>query len=66
MDLLGELKKSISAAENHIFSNYQAEGRIHGACASRAIETALTVQLLKGMEDRDDQSEKLISFCVNI
>jgi squalene-hopene/tetraprenyl-beta-curcumene cyclase len=64
MDFLDELQESIIVVENHIWSNYQPEGRIHGVCASRAIETALTVQLLKGMEDCDDLSEKLIAFCV--
>ncbi|GAB5561695.1 MAG: hypothetical protein SynsKO_33420 [Synoicihabitans sp.] len=65
MDLSRELKKAIGAAETHLFSNQQTDGRIHGACAGRAIETALAVHLYKGMEDRIGHSERLLSFCAN-
>lgn len=58
-----DLDRAIHAATRHLFAHQASTGGLHRPCASRAIESALTLHLLRDLPAYADHAARLREFC---
>jgi squalene-hopene/tetraprenyl-beta-curcumene cyclase len=61
--LLDDVAAATTRALDRLLSHREPEGRIHRACSSRLIESALTLHLLRDRPHHHERADRLRTYC---